>query len=52
MDAGIASKCTHKMEELPQWQSARKRTCEHMLMRLLPLTDSTFGCSQMIVFER
>ena len=24
MDAGIASKCTHKMEELPQWQSARK----------------------------
>jgi len=24
MDAGIASKCTHKMHELPHWQSSRK----------------------------
>ena len=24
MDEGRASSCTHKMEELPQWQSARK----------------------------
>ncbi len=42
MDAGTAASCTHKMHELPHWQSARKhkriREMMHDQVSLLELS--------------
>ena len=48
MDAGTASTCTHKMEELPHWQSARKhkRIREMMSDQQELLQRETMGIMQ------